>query len=88
MSAEIQNVLKKYKEFVSDIMTSKDYLAFDVLNNVAAAYFELGETIKAEKYLEHILANIKPTAAILHRYILQHTDCQKFTDRFTVMTCP
>ena len=61
MSAEIQNVLKKYKEFVGDIMTSKDYLAFDVLNNVASAYFELGETIKAEKYWEHILANIKPT---------------------------
>ena len=60
MSAEIQNVLKIYKEFVGDIMTSTDYLAFDVLNTVAAAYFELGESLKAEKYWQHIHENIKP----------------------------
>ena len=62
------------------------FSASDLLCRIYTDYYKNPEF--SARIMEDVYQTLAMTAAILRRYILQHTDCQKFTDRFTVMTCP
>lgn len=56
---ESKIAIEMYNSFWGNVMDGKDYTAFDIINNLATAYYQSGDTAKAESYWHHIIENNK-----------------------------
>jgi len=56
---ESKNAEDMYNDYWCNVMDGKDYIAFEIINNLATAYYQSGDTVKAESYWHHIIENNK-----------------------------